>query len=137
MPDQLARGTGDIVELLKGTDEQGVSRCGFRLASAVGHGLPAARLVERDFDAEALQKRRRRYPNLRMEGIDVPRNKPDSHGSLLLGAHSMLLSAGADFALENDVDHDGVDKYQRQHHDSRSPEDECKAARGRSRFVDG
>jgi len=110
MPDQLARGTGDIVELLKGTDEQGVSRCGFRLASAVGHGLPAARLVERDFDAEALQKRRRRYPNLRMEGIDVPRNKrPDSHGSLLLGAHSMLLSAGADFALENDVDHDGVE----------------------------
>jgi hypothetical protein len=76
MPDQLARGADDIVELRKGTDEQGVSRRGFRLVSAVGHELPAARLVERDFDAEALQKRRRCYPNLRMEGIDATRNRP-------------------------------------------------------------
>jgi hypothetical protein len=75
MPDQLARGADDIVELRKGTDEQGVSRRGFRLVSAVGHELSAARLVERDFDAEALQKRRRRYPNLRMEGIDVAGTK--------------------------------------------------------------
>jgi hypothetical protein len=112
MPDQLAPGADHIVELLKGTDEQGVSRRGFRMAGAVGYGLPAARLVERDFDAEALQKRQRRYPNLRMEGIDLKRNKmADSHGSLLLGARSMVLSARAAFALENDVDHDGVVRY--------------------------
>jgi hypothetical protein len=137
---QLPRGADDIVEILKITNEQGFSRSGLRGATAVGHWLPAAGLVERvlDLDAEALQELERGDPDVRVEGVDVARNKKaDSHGSPLLGARSVVLSARADFALENDVNHDGVDKCQRQHHDTRSPEDECKAARGCSRFVDG
>jgi hypothetical protein len=134
-----ARGADDIVEFLKISNKQGFSRCGFRVAATVGHRLPTAGLVERilDLNAKAPQKLQCCDSDLRMEGVNVTEDeKTNSNVALLFGTRSMVLSTRADFALENGIDHDCVDQYQRQHHDARSPEDEGQAACGRGGFVD-
>src|SRR5208337_1762229 len=73
----------DRVEILEALDEEGFGGGGIFLATAVGHRLPAAGLIERILDraAEPLKKLQGRDAHFREKGVDVTRNKKSNlHG---------------------------------------------------------
>ena len=77
MVNATARRTDDVIVAGKICDEE-MFRCGsFGLASAVGHGLAAAGLIEWiiHIEIETFQKLERCYPNLWKKRIDIARHE--------------------------------------------------------------
>jgi hypothetical protein len=77
-----ARGTHHVVEAREVPDEERLGTCGFLVTARVGHGLPAAGLVERivDLASEALQQFEGGDADLRLESVHVAGNEEtDAH----------------------------------------------------------
>src|ERR1700750_1015461 len=69
--------SNDIFVCRKVFDEEVFSRCSIDLISAVGHGLPAAGLIERapPVEAESLQELQSSYPDFWIDYVDVAGDK--------------------------------------------------------------
>ena len=87
----------DRVEILEAVDEEGFGGGGIFLATAVGHRLPAAGLIERVLDraAEPLEELQGRDAHFGEESVDVTGNEePDLHRDVppMAGVNTQFLT---------------------------------------------